>query len=173
MIALITGWGHRLGVVNSRNFYHHPDTKFVGVGVPLAVSREHWQQDDYIFTWPGLLQPDAGGLIGYHALDLTNPKEAATYDAVKNGGMFWSTGPDGTPAAAARRPWCRADYQTPTETRTERRRHIEELAYTVCPADRGIPPLTVAAVLPHQDPPAKIVAPVLYALWAIGELTHG
>lgn len=174
MIALITGWGLRFNVPLARNVTFAPDMTVTGINELLAVSREHWQEDDYIFHWPAFLRRDAAGLRGSHALDLTNPREAAIYDAVVNGRMFWSTGPDGTPtAAAARRRAMMANPPTrPTGQKIARRRHIAELAYTTHPADHSMPALTVAAVLPHQDPPARILIPVLYALWAIGESPH-
>ena len=164
MLHLITGLCLRFGATTTHGLYYPVDTVLTGIDAPLPVSQEHWQQDDYVFSWPGWAQRHPAGLVGWHMLDTTRPAERAMLDAVRAGLVHWSTGPDATPAAAAAR---RA--QPPAQpfrfAWPARKRHVAELAYTTRPADRGIPPLTVAATLPHQPPPLPEVAPLLYAIW--------
>lgn len=164
MIALVAALCLRFGATTSHGLYYPVDMTLTGLDAPLPVSQEHWQQDDYVFTWPGWAQRHPAGLVGWHVLDDTVPAEAAMLDAVRAGRVHWSTGPDATPAAAAAR---RAQPPVPPWTRpvAARRRHVAELAYTTCPADKGIPSIFVAATLPHQPPPAAVVAPILYAIW--------
>ena len=166
MIALITGPALRYEIATTHGLYYPADMKITGTGAPLAVSQEHWQQDDYVFSWPGWAQRHPAGLVGWHCLDDTVPAEAAMLDAVRAGLVHWSTGPDATPAAAAARR-AQPPAQPLRFAWPARKRHVAELAYTTRPADRGIPPLTVAATLPHQPPPAAALVPILYALWAI------
>ena len=159
----------RFGATNSHGLYYPVDMTLTGLDAPLPVSWEHWQRDDYIFSWPGLAQRHPAGLVGWHVLDDERADERAMLDAVLAGRLCWSTGPDATPAAAAAR---RA--QPPAEplpfTWPARRRHVGELAYTFTPADGGLPAVRVVAQLPAMARPAPETAIVLYALWALNQL---